>query len=286
MDYQSGSTRPGGGGSRHIDEHVCFDLIQGLLPPGEEKEILAHISDCAACERLFQALAAESARVDATMAVRSPADGEILLERRGTALRRKRTIRFTLWDKLARWREHMRGLFLRPRYRLAGAIAVVLAVLMRVLLPQFSGPSQSPDLHMLPLYAFTLETRAVDDRVPDDLRAGLDAYQRKDFENAVDFLTRPTLSDLDLPEEAIREIFLGSALAWNGDYRGAAEVLDKASLEIVPGEWGREARWTLYVSLRESGRTTAASTLLKALAKETGPLGERARRALDRENGR
>jgi hypothetical protein len=53
----------------------------------------------------------------------------------------------------------------------------------------------------------------------------------------------------------------------------------------VPGEWGLEARWTLYVSLHESKRTTAASSLLKALAKETGPVGERARRVLDIENG-
>jgi hypothetical protein len=284
MEDQPGSAHAGEDGVHHIDEHVCLDLLQGLLSPAGEKRVLAHISDCASCESLFQAMAAESARVDATMAVRSLPDGEIMLERRGTAVRRTQTARAPTWYALGQWWEYVRGLFLKPRYRLAGAVAVALAITMRVLLPQYLGPSQSPDLYMLPLYAFTLETRDVVDHVPEDLRAGLDAYQDRDFEGAIDLLTKPTLSDLEEPEDAIRQIFLGSALAWDGDYSAAAEVLGAPGLELVPGKWGHEARWTLYVSLRESGRTTAASSLLQALAKEPGDVGGRARRVLDSMN--
>jgi hypothetical protein len=280
MDFQPDASDTGGDGVQHIDEHACLDLLQGLLSPAEETRVLEHISDCAACEDLFRFMAAEHTRIEAVMAIHTQPDGEIVLERRGTAAREKRGTRTPIRHPLTRWWEGVKGLFLRPRYRLAGAVAVAVAIMICVLLPQFMGPSPGTDLQMLPLYAFTLETRGVGDVVPMDLTAGLDAYQRKDFDSAVDFLTRPTLSDLDPAEEAIRQIFLGSALAWTGEYERAADVLRTAGLEFVPGQWGREAKWTLYVSLRESGQEGPAASLLHALAEDPGDVGERARRVL------
>jgi hypothetical protein len=276
-----GSDDRGQGGRRHIDEDVCLDLLQGLLPPADEGLVLAHISDCPACEALFQAVAAESARTEATMVVRTLPDGEIVLERRGTAVRSPRPVRPRPGHALSRAWLYLQRLFLKPRYRLAGAVALVLAVMLLVLLPQYLGPHKASDLHLLPLYTFTLQARDVADQVPADLRAGLNAYDKRDFEGTIALLTKPTLADLDEPDEAIRKIFLGSALAWDGDYDRAADVLGSAPLESVPGEWGREARWTLYVSLRESRREAAATAVLRALAEETGDVGERARRALE-----
>jgi hypothetical protein len=108
-----------------------------------------------------------------------------------------------------------------------------------------------------------------------DLAAGLDAYGARDLDQAITLLERAEASG---QLETARKIFLASALAWSGDHAEAVSLLRTVYTPILPDPWGAEARWTLYVALRESGQTASADSLLSILAQERGDVGDRARR--------
>ena len=74
-------------GNGHIDEHVCLDLLHGYLSPDEVERILSHVGSCPSCEGLLQVRAADQERLDATMVLGKSPSGELILERRGTAIR-------------------------------------------------------------------------------------------------------------------------------------------------------------------------------------------------------
>jgi hypothetical protein len=110
--------------------------------------------------------------------------------------------------------------------------------------------------------------------VPDEFSASLEAYDRGEFERAAEFLRDARASG---PVETFRSIYLGSALAWTGDYAGAVEVLEEVPFDLVPDPWSGEARWTLFVSLRGAGNVARADSLLEELKLDSGVIGERAR---------
>jgi Flp pilus assembly protein TadD len=117
----------------------------------------------------------------------------------------------------------------------------------------------------------------VDGDVTGELAAGLEAYSDRDLPRAVDLLERARVTtELEL----LRQVYLGNALAMNGDYETAARVLRKLAGRDMPDPWGSVSRWTLYVSLKESGAEEAADSLLPQLAREPGSVGERAREIL------
>lgn len=284
MNHELSAGLEGRGRAEHIDEHVCLDLLEGLLPPREREQVLCHIADCPACEKLFQQMATEEERMRATMVLRSLAAGEVVLERRGTSVRvrEQEPGRDLDWLRalLECLREYLRCMLSRPRLRIAGGSVAVAAAAVSVVVALYTRSPESPGLRMLPPYSFELRTRGAEGTAPPELRAGLDAYQTKEFRSAIGLLSEARLAGLGEPEQTIRKIFLGSALAWDRDHGGAIRVLEAAPLSLVPGEWGSEARWTLYVSLKQVGRTASADSLLGILAMETGQVGERARKAL------
>jgi len=159
------------------------------------------------------------------------------------------------------------------------AAAVVVLVLM---LPRAPEISTTLELQVLPSYSFQLESRDVpESRASNDLKAGLLAYDRREFRRAAQLLQRLETLDLDDVDQAVRQIYLGSALAWNGKHEEAVEVLRTVSFVSVPGEWGREAQWTMFVALEGAGREASADSLLQILAGKPGEIGQRARRVLE-----
>jgi len=284
----------GGQQGDHLDEHGCLDLLHGLLSSDEEEKILSHLAVCPACERLLRERAADVARRKATRVLRFLPQGELAVEKRGTALRipehekhRSRGIVGQVWRSL--WVACR-----RPRFQLAAGLAVVAAVFLLILwphdieTPEAPGASGSLLLHALPSYSFRLQPREVPGTGPrDDLMAGLAAYDSGDFEGAVEVLRRAREPGpegahqepgLGRVHQMVRDIYLGSALARMGKYEEVVEVLGAVSLLLVPDPWGSEARWTLYVALTGCGRETAADSLLRLLVREPGEVGERARR--------
>lgn len=269
----------------HIDEHGCLDLLHGLLSSDEEEKILSHLATCPACERLLRERAADAARREATRVLRVLPQGELAVEKRGTALRvsehekrRSRGIVGQVWRSL--WVARR-----RPRFQLAAGLAVVAAVFLLILWPHDIETPEAPEapgsplLHPLPSYSFRLQPREIPGTGPrDDLRAGLAAYGSGDFERSVEALRRAREPGLERVNQMVRDIYLGSALARMGKYEEAAEVLGAVSLLLVPDPWGSEARWTLYVALKGCGRAAAADSLVRLLVREPGEVGERARR--------
>jgi hypothetical protein len=238
---------------------------------------------CPACEKLLQERAAEGARLEATRVLRTQTGGGLVLEKRGTAFRayqpegKYRRIR----GFLAQLPASVLSGFRKPRYRLAGALAAAAAVILLVTWFQYVGTPTEPYLRLLPTYSFQLQARETGAAVAgDDLTAGLEAYDDGDFERAEALLERAGVTELDETHEMIRRIYLGSTLAWRKKHLESVKILEKVSFPLVPGEWGAEAQWTLYVALKESGRGSSADSLLQILATKTGGVGERARKLL------
>lgn len=269
--------------SFHLDEHRCLDLLQGFLSSGEEEKILSHLTACPACEKLLQERATERARLEATRVLRTGPRGKLILERRGTAVRghkveRKRR---TLWDLFSQLFKGIPAVFGKRRFRLAGGLAAAAVVFLLFTWLHYIKTPRSPYLHLLPHYSFQLQTREVFEAVAiNDIKTGLEAYEAEDFKRAVELLTRAGESELNETHETIRRIYLGSALAWRGKYKDALKVLEKVSFPLVPGDWGMEAQWTLYIVLKESSREASADSLLQVLSVKPGEVGERARRIL------
>lgn len=281
MCSQSNSENTGSGRDFHLDEHLILDFLQGLLSSTEAGAVLSHMVDCPACERLFKERAKEAECLDATKVLRFTPDGELRVERRGAALREPRPEIRRLEFLPNGWKGILAG-FSRPRVRLAGVLAAAVVVLL-VGWVYFSGTRDDPRLFMLRPFSFQLQPREVTNALPvEDLTTGLEAYSEKDFERAIEYLENAGASELSDVHETVRIIYLGSALAWNGRYEEAAELLEKVPFPLVPGEWGGEAHWTLYVSLRATGKEARADSLLHILAGRSGEVGERARRLLSR----
>jgi hypothetical protein len=155
-------------------------------------------------------------------------------------------------------------------------VAIAAAVLLLIILPQL-GERPGIVLYPLPTTYDATRLRAIATEASEDLAAGLKAYADQDLERAITLLERADAGEL----ETVRRIYLGNSLALEGRHPEAVEVLDPVSFDTVPEEWRHEAQWTLFVSLRRTGREARADSLLQILAMRPGDVGERARRLLD-----
>jgi hypothetical protein len=286
MRDQTKTNNEGGERSFHLDEHLIIDFLLGCLSQGENEKILQHLAECPACEKLFQRRAAESERFTATKVLRFLPDGELVVEKRGTAVRADggEKEKNDLWNyfssKILNIWNSLHGGFRQPRFQLAGGLAAVAALLLIVWFHSARTPD-TPHLYMLRPYSFQLQSRDALQAAPsDDLKAGLNAYGKEDFKRAIELLQRTDVPEQAAAHETIRKVYLGSALAWNGDYEEAIEILETVPFPLVPPEWSREAHWTLYVAFKESGREQSADSLIKILSGKSGEVGERARRLL------
>jgi hypothetical protein len=103
---------------------------------------------------------------------------------------------------------------------------------------------------------------------------GLDAYNRGDYAAARRALETAGRAGR---MENVRRIYLASTLLELDDAAGAADALRDVDLRWVPEPWKSEARWTLATALAHTDRHAAADSLFGVLAREAGPVGDRAR---------
>jgi hypothetical protein len=255
------------GGSReafHLNEDRCLDLLHGLLEPIEQDQALRHLQNCRACEERFQGRVAERERLRARWVVRTPP---------GTAKAAPKRIR----DLCRRSWSGLLGGFRRPLVQAAVGCGAVAAIICLFLLPHGPRSSGVADLVVLPVTEL-VEHRGAEEST--GLKQGLEAYQTRQYERAVELFRQARVPD---GFQNARKIYLASALAWCHRFKDAVAVFDEmppAAFGSIPPPTANLARWTQYVSLREAGAKARANSLLRELAKEEDAIGARARTTL------
>lgn len=283
----------------HLTEGVCRALLNALLSPAEREAVVSHIAACPACEKLFKEKAIERENLRAAIALRFGPDGKVIFDRLHERIGSEsaevdgiapdeipndqteivqteaREIRGQLSGTLAGLWIKLRAGLRRPRYGFGLGLTAA-AILLVLVWPQEQGAPNAA-LRWLPISAAGASVRASVEAISNqDLAAGLDAYAARDLDRAIRVLQTTEATG---QQEAARRIFLANALAWNGEHADAVSILRTVDAWTLPDPWGSEARWTLYVSLRECGQEAAADSLLRVLAQERGEVGDRARRA-------
>jgi hypothetical protein len=256
-------------GTGHPGEDRLLDLVLGFLPLADESACLAHLRACEECEGRTRALASEHAKfrsmAHASAEREGLAAGEAAEPSDGTGADRSRARRPLL--RLPTFRS--RWAWAIP----LAAAAVVIAVLVR---PTGPGPSRGlePAWLVNPSSILVLNRDQGGPGFDPDLRAGLEAYERRDLEGAIRSLGRVQAQG-DL--EPVRRVYLGSALARQRRFRGAVKVYRGLHEQEIPELLRAETRWTLFVALSGAGERTSSDSLLALLAREPGAVGDRAR---------
>lgn len=248
--------------SDHIDDDVCVDLLNGSLSETQRDRVFGHIRSCAACERLLQERVADRERLRALHPV--PRD-------RSTRPAESNGLVRLIQPLLS----PLRLLTPRPGLSLAVATVAVLLLVVLVVVPDRSDRSSESGPFWLPMDAAGLQLR--DTGAGDDdeaLVAGLRAYAERDLPRAIELLSAIELAG---PDEMMRKIYLGSAVAHLGEYERAATLLETVDVDLLPNPWGGETRWTLYECWRQLGRDEQAAALLDELGETDGVIGDRAR---------
>ncbi len=265
----------------HVDIDLFPELLHGLLSKEETEAILAHLSVCATCENLLREGAADLERLRASRSLRCTPDGDVVLEECRTPRREEPAAgEMPRGADLRRpaWRDLLRGLRW-PRLAWALSLAGAVALCVVFLWPRHPGTPESVPLYWIaPMGEGTLQRSTEQGALSPALAEALAAYDAHNLPRAIELLSQARAGDEN--GETFRKIYLGSALAMSGRYEEAVSVLGALPLESAPNPWGMEAHWTLYASLKASGREASADSLLRRLAQGERSIGERARRAL------
>ena len=238
-------------GGSHLSEDACLDLAYGLLPAERRERALAHLRRCAACEDRVRLHAAERERLriaGVPAAGAEAARAPVRLRDAGTAWR--------AWLPYA-------------GAGLAAAAALLVVFVIR-------APERPIPAGWLPPASDLMRIRGSGPTAEPELVAGLAAYARHDLPTAIAHLRTPVDDPRD---DNFRKVYLGCALAASGSFREAADVLGQTVgfIDFIPDPWSGEARWSLYIALRGSGRRASADSLRRVLAAEPGLIGDRAR---------
>lgn len=240
--------------SQHPNDDVLIDVAMQLVEAEAEQAILRHIGSCQPCEARFHRLAAE---------------WELAAVRADEIRRRPRATSGS--HHLLTW---VGSIASRPITRWVAA-AATLVVLLITLAPQLWKSAPQSALTVLPeLTSDVLQRAALPESDSARLKQAMNAYKHGNYEDAV-----AALSAMETigPVEALRRVYLASALAWIGRYQDAIDTLDPAPLYAVPDPWSAEAKWTLYVCLMKTAQTDRAQRVLDDLARMPGEAGDRAR---------
>ncbi len=256
----------GSSAAQHLSEDECLDLLHGLLPEERTAPLLRHVRQCAVCEGLLKARAGERERFRAAA------------ERFLGALRaRPRTAEETEESPIPLLERVLAG-FRRPAVGLPVALGLAALTLAICLKPSSRSPSRTHSISpawLPPVTEFIEWREGIGDGPSTALSEGLDAYARHDARRAADLLKNvPAAGRL----EALRRVYLGSALALDGRLAEAADVMAPILTDGLPEPWGSETRWALWVALTQLKRTESADSLLAILVRESGDVGDRARR--------
>lgn len=264
------------GPREHIDGHACMDLLHGLMDPAEREQTFAHLAECPACEELLRSMCTEWERFRASPNLSMNGAGVLVSEavpqaprecsEGGIAAGLRR-----LWQLL---NAHTAWV---PR-RYAVGLAVVALSLIVLLLPRGGDKEGSLRADWLLPMANDIRLREVGGIREDTLLAnGLQAYERRETERAVELLSRAVAAG---SLEVVRKMYLASALVHLGRHGEALPILESLRIERLPEPWSSEVAWTFYLALRAQKQRARADSVLHGLAESPGEIGERARRAL------
>ncbi|MBU1702088.1 MAG: hypothetical protein KJ970_20165 [Candidatus Eisenbacteria bacterium] len=269
-----------GGSSGHLREDLLLDLLHNLLPKAERDMALSHLSVCSQCESEFQEMVSRRERLRAMAKLTTNAAGEIELQTRSGSdpVKCGEAASQPVSDQISRTWKGLLSILKRPRNQFGAALVVATAALLLVIWSQHEDADTASDLYWLPRSSQEMQFRSGSgDAIHEILADGLDAYAHRDLKSAIQHLeSAQAMGHL----ETVRKVYLGSALAMSRRYGEAAELLNSVSSRSLPDPWGSEARWTLYIALKKSGRTSLADSLLNVLAAETGAIGDRARQLM------
>ncbi len=285
-----------------MDEDTLLALLLGRVPSAERGAAITHLSACPACEDLLRQRGGEIERLRASPVYRALLRGEPIPERFGDEAwsrelgtagsdRGREAARDQVSTAGNRFRRGLVGLFQRRWYVVGmatslAAIAIALLVTSRpaerIVLPSETDwlPSGSELTVLrgnasLPTDGSQGGAGAKDaDRVTGDLLNAIGAYGRRDLGPAIQGLKSFETTG---PLESIRLIYLGNALAHQGEFAEAARILRAVLREDLPDAWRDEGRWTLLVALHRTGQRASADSLRRVLAASGGEVGDRAR---------
>ncbi len=222
----------------HLEADHVVDLVHGLLEEPLRSELADHIARCESCAEVVRLRSAE------LELARSEAPAAV--HRLPAPLRRR-------WPRYATW---------------TGAAAAVLAM---VLLWQF-GASE-PIEYRLPV-ANVLEPLRSDTGDIARLEAALAHYEAKRYTQAASTLQG---SEFAKPMEALRRIYLASALTHADDPVGAIDVLASLDLAAIPEPWRGHGLCVSYVAYVHGDRNDDAAALLPQLTQREDRIGDIAR---------
>jgi hypothetical protein len=265
---------------RHVDADTCIDLLYHLLPAGAAAGVFSHLTSCPSCERRLREIVSREERIRARWVLSRDENGELVLRERdaaeadhrvGVGTRELAERLRTGWGRLRRRSQIAAGL---------GISAAMATVVLLIVLPSPGSENRDFVPEMLPQYGSDIRFRAaVSGSMNESLASGLRSYEGRDFESAVDLLSRATSNGL---LEILRRVYLADASERTGRHAAALEALRGIPLDVLPDPWGTTGRWTMVRALRGTGRGAAADSLLRTLAAEPGATGERARSLLRR----
>ena len=230
----------------HLTEGVCRALLNGLLPPTDREAVLAHVSGCPVCERLFRDRVIERENLRASTTLRFGPRGEPIFEKHHRRIGSGSAAGGMLGGAWSLVRTSLR----RPAYRFGLGLVAGVVIILMLIWPHDRGRGDGA-LRWLPIAAEGSRIRSAEPSPENrELAAGLDAYAARDLPRAIELLQMARASGLS---ETARRIYLANALAWSGRYAEAASLLRTVRAQTLPDPWGAEARWTLYVALKKSG---------------------------------
>ena len=239
----------------HPTPDTLFDLAAGLVPTDEQTALLDHLSDCPPCEDEFVQASADLETGRATRPDDHVIDQVV------------KTIPFPQQSR-------------RPRWQTLVPVAAAAVLAIALLLPLTSDGDGS---RLIPLPSPGAELRLRDAGLAADdmMAAGLEAYDKGSWDEAVRLLPE---ADNDGTWAPVRSVYLGSALAFSDRLGEARTVLEEFDAQILPDPWGSESRWTLSTVYRKLGETVRADSLVTVLADESGDVGSRARKFIAAQN--
>ena len=232
------------------DESTLIELAHGLLPAGRREEVLAHLHECAECEHRFRAIVAEREHFRATLHTR-------------------------LASPAVKWTLPLR----KPAWIAAAACAVLIAV---IVVARWQSPETQRE-YWIPVGEESMVLRSVDGSTrPDQVRGVLDDYTRHNATAAVKSLETFEAAPGDVTSAALRDLFLASALLNAGRPAESEAALQRLSIDTLPPQWRRQARWIRYLALTALDRDAEAQPLLDVLMDEPGEIGVLAREERER----
>ncbi len=238
---------------RHASADQLLDLVLGLARPESRGELLDHLATCAPCAQHLRDISASHERARARQAA---VLGEIGVPQRAVVRR-------------PRWTG--------PALAMAAGLVAVVGLFMMLRAPSSPAPRGAAVAWLPRPDPGVLARGGASNGADSSLLAGLAAYEQHNLVVARRGLEAAHASGV---MEQVRRVYLANTLLQLGAALPALDQLQSLDYTQLPEPWRAESRWALGQALAGAGRKEQADSLMRQLASEPGPVGERARAGL------